>query len=496
MSFTATWRTRQLPISLPYTFVSSAYHSAAGEDYNSTWFQVAKDAAFDTIEKDNYRDFEDLYGTTGEPDYLPVDVNQGIDIFKWSVENYALLNGRHYIRVRHRDRNLQWSEWSDTVAFVVTGSLDGYPRIYVDKTGYNPDEDITVHYENTPGNAKDWIGIYKKGDTPGSQPSYLWSYISGNEGSVVFNIPDKGEYFIALFEDDTYNELADRIAIYVMQIPEVSTDKWVYNPGESVVVAYSNAPSFSNDWIGVYKIYDEPGEQSSTLWQYVSGETGSVTFSGLQKGYNFTNYFLLNGYSEPGERAYFAMGDDLAVVSVDSSSYREGSVITITYSNAPPIAGNWLGIIDEDPQDGGDTLVKKILLDEKSSGVANVAADFGAGHYYVRLFFNDTTAAVSNKAVFTVGDVSGIQKLAFDGDIRVFPLPSGDIVNIVIQCDTPGAVEMKIFTVEGKEIVSESIPGFSGEISRQVALAKYGKGVYFLDIKAGAARSVKKIIIR
>lgn len=483
-------------ITLPYTFISSPYASSGSEEFNSTWFQIAKDAAFDTIETDKYRDFEDLYGTTGEPDYLPVDVNDTVDILKWTLNNYVLLNGTHYIRVRHRDRNLQWSEWSDAVAFVVKGSLEGYPRIYVDRQEYNPDEDITVYYEYTPGNAKDWLGIYRKGDTPGSQPSYLWSYLSGNEGSVVFNIPDKGEYFIALFEDDSYNEIADRIDIYVMQIPEVTTDKWVYNPGEGVTVQYKSAPSFSNDWIGVYKIYDEPGEQGSTAWQYVSGETGSVAFSGLQKGYYFANYFLKNGYSEPGERAYFAIGDDLAVVSVDSSSYREGSIITITYSNAPPIAGNWLGIIDKDVQGGGDTLAKKILLDEKSSGVAAVAADFGAGHYYVRLFFNDTTAAVSNQVSFTIGEVSGIDKPVFNGSVRVFPLPSEDVINIIIWRDHPEDVNMRIFSVEGKEIVSEVIPGFSGEVRRQVALAKYGKGVYFLEMKAGNARSTKKIIIR
>ncbi|WP_394837699.1 fibronectin type III domain-containing protein [Pendulispora rubella] len=76
------------PVTLPFTFHSSAYASPSQEPNNSTQFQVAPTAAFTSLEVDSYRDYEDLFGTTGEsgtPKYWWVDKNKDVDIFSMSM---------------------------------------------------------------------------------------------------------------------------------------------------------------------------------------------------------------------------------------------------------------------------------------------------------------------------------------------------------------------------------------------------------------------------
>lgn len=68
------------------------------------------------------QDTEDIYGDTGTPDWLPVNLNAGLDISKYSIlPSDNLTNGTTYgFRVRYRDYNLEWSPWSAEETFVYT----------------------------------------------------------------------------------------------------------------------------------------------------------------------------------------------------------------------------------------------------------------------------------------------------------------------------------------------------------------------------------------
>ena len=72
---------------------------------------------------------------------------------------------------------------------------------------------ITVTYSGAPGNAKDWIGIYKVGAADGSYISY--QYLKGNKnGSLtftapnVYNVPQAGTYNFRMFVNDGYTKIA------------------------------------------------------------------------------------------------------------------------------------------------------------------------------------------------------------------------------------------------------------------------------------------------
>ncbi len=296
------------PVELPLALHSSPYATAGGELFNSIHFQVAADSAFEELEYDRIRDYENLYGTTGPPDYAPVDIHAGLNLFELTIGANRLVNGPHFARVRHRDRNLQWSPWSEAVFFEVINSTDGPPAISTEKSAYEPGEDIVVSYVNGPGNPTDWIGIYRKGQAPGQVASTDWAYVSGPEGTVTFNMSTPGEYFVAFFELDGYTEIAERVELYIGAIPLVSTGQPDYGAGQQVDVHFENGPGNSLDWIGVYRIGDTPGQQASTQWTYVDSGEGTAYFSNLTDGHYFANYFLDDQYFEPGERAFFTVG--------------------------------------------------------------------------------------------------------------------------------------------------------------------------------------------
>ncbi len=74
---------------------------------------------------DSKRDFENIYSDTGPPNFIPIDKNAGIDITQCSLDNYNLDVGKTYWwRVRYRDRNLQWSSWSEENSFSATIMTD------------------------------------------------------------------------------------------------------------------------------------------------------------------------------------------------------------------------------------------------------------------------------------------------------------------------------------------------------------------------------------
>lgn len=65
------------------------------------------------------RNHEDFYGDSGPPNWTPVDLNAEVDITKFTVPDILLwTQNTFWWRVRYRNRNLQWSDWSDEGSFI------------------------------------------------------------------------------------------------------------------------------------------------------------------------------------------------------------------------------------------------------------------------------------------------------------------------------------------------------------------------------------------
>ncbi len=391
------------PVNLPVELVSGAYQTASGEAQNSTWFQVAADAGFTNLKIDRIRDAENLYGDTGAPLYEPVNIHASLDILRYTISS-GLANGTYYCRVRHRDMNAMWSPWSDALSFQLQGSIIGDPKITMAKSVYAPNEDFVVTHENGPGLAKDWIGIYKKGDTPGPTASTTWQYVAGASGTrnFTYNLP-VGEWFAAYFTNDGYTEVAPRVSFYVGNKVTLTPSEIAYDEGETVSVAFANAPAGAKDWIGIYRVDQTPGPTGAVLWSYASTASGTKTFANLPKGYYYATFMVNDGYQEIADRVRFSVGSLISGVSMDSPTVEQGADFTVHFTNGPGIPKDWLGIFKQGQTPGVDVLTAYLYFAGASNGSATFhLPNLPPGDYFVAMFTNDSYTEVSNRFLFTV----------------------------------------------------------------------------------------------
>lgn len=393
------------PLSLPYTFNSSAFVSnVADATLNSTQFQIARDSGFLDLVVDRIRDFEDLYGDTGAPLYDPVDLNKGVNILNWTVPAYGLSNGQYYVRVRHRDNNIEWSPWSAVKSFTIAGSTNGAPSLALAKSIYTTAEPVVVTHANGYGNAKDWIGIYRYNQTPsGSSPSVKWTYVSGPNGAATFTGLPSGQYFAAFMTNDTYTEIAPRVSFYVGGKVPLLLGKTTFAVGETVDVAWSGAPAGAKDWVGIYRAGETPGGPASTKWQYAPTASGTASFTGLSKGYYFVTFMLNDKYFEISDRVGFSVGDPAATASMPSVTIPPSADFTVSFSGGPATPKDYIGIFKKGETPGVDVLTDYLYVGGKGAGSVQFTTDLPEGEYFLSLYINDSYTEVSNRVAFKVG---------------------------------------------------------------------------------------------
>ena len=62
---------------------------------------------------DTTRNWQNIYGDSGAPNYTPTDLNVGIELNKLNINGFAEGTQLYGWRVRYRDFNLKWSDWSN-----------------------------------------------------------------------------------------------------------------------------------------------------------------------------------------------------------------------------------------------------------------------------------------------------------------------------------------------------------------------------------------------
>ncbi|WP_199119140.1 fibronectin type III domain-containing protein [Pedobacter sp. ASV28] len=395
-------------VTLPLTLMSNTYSSPINEPFNSTQIQVSKLSDFSKLEVDKLRDYENLFGVSTAPDETK-DIHAGVDIFKYTIIENSLPNGTYYARIRHRDRNIEWSEWSNVATFNVINSVTvAKPTLSLDKKVFATTETIKVTFTSAPNDPKDWIGMYKKGQTPGvgGVTSTKWSYTSGSSGSVTLGSgAAAGEYYVVLLSKDGYNEIADRIQLYIGPKPSISTNKQEYNVGDAVNITYANGPGNAKDWIGIYKVGNNGPDQTSTAYKYVTGTGGTLTYTGLPKGYYYASYYLNDAYFEPTDRIYFQVGTAITSVSADASTYELKAPIEVTFADGPGIPKDYIGIFAKNADPNNGELIGYVYFEGKTKGKVTFPENqlpTEPGDYFLAMFTNDSYTEVSNRFYFTV----------------------------------------------------------------------------------------------
>ena len=420
-------------LQLPYTSTGSAFNSSAGELLNSTQYQIANSKTFSTVEKEVYRDYENLFGYVVTADSSK-DQNAGVNILNLQLPQWSLPNGKHYVRVRYRDRNLEWSGWSSVDSFKVVKSVAGIITLSTDKKSYELTDSVKVSYTNGPGQPKDWIGIFKAGTVPGAGTVIQRAYTTASNGSwLIKNISTTGQYYIAFFTNDTYTELTPRVPVFIGSIPVVTTNKTNYLIGEVVNVNYTHAPVLAKDWVGVYKVGSELAGIDPNNWDYVSSASGQIQVSNLAKGYYFASYFLQDGFMEAGARTYFTVeeqtADTITNLALNKSVYKLGEAISVTWTDAPGLPKDELIIYSAGSTPGTSTPDSRTYTNAIAEGIASISGiklPKSPGGYFISMYTNDVFSEISNRVNFTVIDsvITSVKQTEADAkDLTIYPNP-------------------------------------------------------------------------
>jgi hypothetical protein len=168
-------------------FNTSAY---SGPDSIMTVRLQVIDSIVDThVVVDTLIHWKNVYGV--DLNNNPVDLNKGIDLFHLKLPATLFAgNNVHYFRVKYRDQNLKWSNWSGVTSFTTTGIRSEQGRLYekfLDQNYPNPFKDMT---------------------------------------SIKYTIPEKTEVIFRFY--DFENRLIDEIN---EGIKPAGTYNLIYNPG-------------------------------------------------------------------------------------------------------------------------------------------------------------------------------------------------------------------------------------------------------------------------
>ena len=255
-----------------------------------------------------------------------------------------------------------------------------------------------------------------------------------------------------------------------------------------------------------YRLYAELNSSSAKLLQIYGDEsrahliTTSTTFfqdatasANLQQAISSGWIGLLNpGFENVGFDTWMTIGDNYDPVS---------NISTIGELNWPSFAGsswNTGGTINSDasifrlPTDAEclpDANNKVLLGQFTTSGVLS-------GHINLAGLNPDGSAwSESNIPIPQIQISSGVNENQIN-DLNIYPNPSNDIFNIEFTSSSKQSLEVRIINIIGEVVYTKNLEQFVGEYNKQVDLATYTKGVYFLEIETDNGVVNKKLILQ
>jgi len=486
------------PVTLPLTLNGSSFTSPNNELLNTTQFLISKAADFSVIEKEFYRDYENWFGKDGAPDKAK-NLNSDVDITKVSFPANSISNGVYYVKTRYRDRNLEWSDWSDVKQFEITGSVVSNPTFTLDKTEYLQNTPVTATYTGGPGNQTDWVGVYRKGQVPGTSTSQAYIYTNGQTaGTATFTngFAAKGQYFAGFFANDGYTEITPRKNFYVGPKVVLQATSDTYQVGGTVKINFSNGPNLVKDWIGIYKMGQTPGTNTSAMYKYVTTAAGNLEFTGLPKGYYFAQYFLEDGYTAIGEKVFFKVGDIVTELWINKPVYTLGENITASWTDSPGIIKDWLGIYPQNIQTPDDNFVSYTYFDGITQGTKTLngaALPTTPGNYYMVMFTNNSYTEVSNRMQFQVtSSTLGTAETSksTEKNVVLYPNPTKPGEPTFIKSDYP-IDKIELLSATG-DLLYESKNVHNQRFS--LVNENLPKGVYFVKVHTRKLFTLKLII--
>ncbi|MEG1839306.1 MAG: fibronectin type III domain-containing protein [Bacteroidaceae bacterium] len=461
-------------LNLPAIIASSAYKSSNIADFNSCQFQISSSEDFNAIVIDKVLHFENFFEDSGKSLYLPINTQKNKSCFELALSEKEIATGRYFVRVRHRNQNMNWSEWSDTKKFFTVtkeqSSISLETNLFTTEAGNS----IDVTFKSVPVGTKAWIGIYTRNAVIGKDASTKFAYTEVANGVTKFYNTPVGKYQVVLFGTGGYDIIAPKIEIEVINgnIGSISSDKSQYAVQEPVRISYNQQGGFSNDWIGIYSLGKRVGSSDvANIYKYVLSDNynqGTLIFKDetkLPAGNYFAILLSKGGYQETTGRIYFSIGNNPQMVS-SKDVYKIGEYVELNISQIGPFPLCWLLIKDATT----NQVIEKSILNTANPNIA-VYKNLAEGNYTAELKFPNSEFAASNKVSFSVnkeGSSIALEKQS----IGCYPNPVIDILNISYE----NVIRAELYTLGGSLVFVKE------NIEKQLNLSEIPIGYYQLKL--------------
>jgi hypothetical protein len=309
---------------------------------------------------------------------------------------------------------------------ISTVAVDGHASVNVNATSIGAGAIITVMVADGPGNATDWVALYRVG----SSAEVEWKFLNGARtapaaavtgATLTFTLPTgPGTYTLRFYANNTYTLLATSATITVTGAT-VTPSATIVTSGATLMATIANGPGNRMDWVGLYAV----DGKSELDWQFLNGSrtppaTG-VTAAAVpitmpaRAGTYALKLFANNTYTLLATSQTITVSSPPAIsFTVSATALSPGAVVTATITNGPGNATDWVGLYFV----GGTTEVDwKFLNGSKTApavGLTNAVVSFTMpatpGTYTLKVYSNNTYTLL---AIITPITVSPSAPLAF-----------------------------------------------------------------------------------
>ena len=268
---------------------------------------------------------------------------------------------------------------------------------------FGPGKKITVNFSGAPGNANDWVGIFKVGADTRSYISYQYLQ-SKKSGTLTFNAPEEvGKYEFRMWEKEWTRQIAVSNQVSIVYPPaklSPGVQKMNIGPGKKISVSFEQAPGYANDWIGLFKV--GAAEKSYITYLYLQGKTsGSLEFAAPEEpgsyefrmwGREYTKHLTT---SAPFTVQWGPVSIKVTVSSPDAQGKRK---LTVQYSGAPGYANDWIGLFYAGAAE--KSYITYQYLQSKTSGTLEFACPDDAKSYEFRMWGREYTKMLAKTQAF------------------------------------------------------------------------------------------------
>jgi len=267
-------------------------------------------------------------------------------------------------------------------------------------------------FEDMPGNAHDWIGIYKEGDasTFGNlvKPPY---YTDGAvSGEMEFGLLSVGNYEVRAFAANTWTPLATDKFVVVPNhdLTSISSVKDVYSTNEIVKVNYTTTTAgVGANWIAAFNRGASNTFANIVIYSYTpGGYTNSLNLGHLPAG-NYDLRLFNRGEWTPLDTTTITVEganlDTTIRLSNNATSINSDASLRVTVANMPGGNRDWVAVFPIDAPNTFANIVSYVF----TRGVVNGEVNLGTipvGNYELRAFAANSWRPLVTTRFSVIGD--------------------------------------------------------------------------------------------